>query len=316
MNTAVSTNRSDYLDRVASGLADLTEEDRTEVIQDLRAHLAELDDDAIETTLGSPEQFVAEFRSSAGLDDQPEKTRRWSLARTRLEARSRKLAELVRWQTWRPLWIWTRGWLVVATYAVLTGGTVFHHFPIPSIDYSTTIGFALVALATWLSVWLDRRQTGLRQAGSFILSSFALILIAASLVAAREVARTYPIEEDVYYDQLVGPEGNQITNIYAYDVDGNPVEVLLFDQEGQPILSLPSWVYEEAANFPGPYDYGGGMVEFPRDDFGRPITNLYPLETLDYSGAPIRPPLFGFPEVGEEANPGTITTTTFLGAID
>lgn len=95
MNTAVSNLKADYLDRVHSGLADLSEEDREEVMQDLRAHLAELDEESIEANLGTPEEFVEEFRASAGLEEQAGRVSRLfpiARMRTRLEQAGRRLA--------------------------------------------------------------------------------------------------------------------------------------------------------------------------------------------------------------------------------
>jgi hypothetical protein len=190
MNTAVATTRADYLDRVAAGLADLPDDDREEVLQDLRAHLAELDEGDIVTTLGSPEAFVAEFRQSAGLEEKPGRRTRHRIRSTRakLDVFERRLAEMTHWSTTRQLWIWTRGWLLVSTYAVLTGGTAFRRFPIPVVEDQTAVGLALVATATWLSVWLDVRQTTPRQAASFVYSTSAVFLVMVSLLSVVDLS--------------------------------------------------------------------------------------------------------------------------------
>lgn len=307
MNTAVSNAKADYLDRVASGLADLPEEDREEVIQDLRAHLAELDHANIRNTLGTPEEFVAEFRASAGLDEEPGKPSRFSVAplRRKLDYAGQRLAELTRWSTVRPVWILTRGWLLVSTFAVLAGGTAFRRFPIPVIENSSMVGLALVLLATWVSLWLDRRKTSMREGASFVYSSVVVLFVLVNMVAVTDLSRSQPYVEDVFYpDQMVGPEGSPIDNIHAYDLDGNPVEVLLFDQDGRPLLNLPSWVYEEAERNPGlrPFEYGEGAVEFHADEFGRIIPNLYPLDLYAYGEYGLEerlPPALGFPDAAD-----------------
>ena len=328
MTTAVfSTSKGEYLDRVAAGLADLAEDDRDEVLEDLRAHLAELDEEEVEAALGSPAEFVAEFRTSAGLDEDVKKVRKWSLTRTRtqLEDATQRLAEVSRWQTWRPLWIWTRGWLLVSTIAVLSGGTAFHPFPIPTIEESAAIGFLLVGGTTLFSLWLDRRRTDLRAVGSFLFNALALVVLSVSLASAAAVSRTYFVEEDfAYTDQLIGPEGETISNIYAYDLEGEPVEVLLFDQDGRPLRSLPGWVYSEAENpgFTEPIDYGEGAVDFSRDEFGRIIPNLYPLDLYRYGSyglEPMPPPSLGFPqsdEAGSDPDGGIVPTTIMPGVLD
>ena len=327
MTTTLSTIKTHYLDQMALGLADLPEDDREEVIHDLRAHLAELDEDEVEVALGSPDDFVAEFRASAGLDDVSERARKWWLTRTRtrLDEASRRLAETSRWRAWRPLWIWTRGWLLLSTIAVFSGGTAFRRFPVPTIENSTIVGLALLVVATWLSVWLDRRETRVRQTGSFVFSSVVVLLLFSSLFWPRDISRSYPHEEEIFYsDQLIGPEGEPIHNIYAYDLDGNPLQALLFDQDGRPVRSLPTWVYDEAEHNPGfrePFEYGEGAVEFARDEFGRIIPNLYPLELYAYGAyglEAMQPPTLGFPkpeDLGsnetDEGVPTTITPTAF-----
>jgi hypothetical protein len=327
MTTAVSTSKAEYLERVASGLADLAVDDREEVLQDLKAHLAELDEKEVEAALGSPDEFVAEFRASAGLDEVVRKVRRWSLTRvrTRLEEASRRLAEVTRWQTWRPLWIWTRGWLLLSTIAVFSGGTAFERFPVPTVGHSTIIGLGSLFLATSFSVWLDQRKAPVRQVGSFLYSSVVVLLLLGSFLSARDVGQTYPLDEGAFYtDQLIGPEGETISNIYAYDLDGDPVEVLLFDQDGRPLRSLPSWVYSEAEHpgFSEPFEYGEGAVEFSRDEFGRIIPNLYPLALYrytEYGLEPMPPPSLGFPrtdEAGSDPDEGIVPTTTMPGALD
>lgn len=327
MTATLSALKADYLDRVAAGLGDLPDEDREEVLHDLRAHLAELDESEVQATLGSPDDFVAEFRASAGLG-QSTKRLGWSLTRTRsrLEKSSQRLAEVVRWNTWRPLWIWTRGWLLVSTLAVLTGGTAFRRFPIPSIEESTPAGLVLVAAATWISVWLNRRRTVLREFGSFLYNAVAVVVIAASLVSGVSVSRDFHFDETEFLqDRMVGPEGQVINNIYAYDLDGEPVEVLLFDQEGRPLMNFPPWVYEEAELSPeqGPVPFEEGMVEFTRDEFGRIIPNLYPLSLWRYGELgtrlePVPPPALGFPGSNEMEGSGdsTVVTTTTPGPLD
>jgi hypothetical protein len=57
------------------------------------------------------------------------------------------------------------------------------------------------------------------------------------------------------------------------------VEVLLFDHLGRPLLVMPPWVYEQAEVSPGgEAEYPNGYVTFARDEFGRIIPNLYPLD--------------------------------------
>jgi hypothetical protein len=126
------------------------------------------------------------------------------------------------------------------------------------------------------------------------------------------------VDESPYFDRLTTAEGNSVNNIYAYDLEGNPVEVLLFDSEGRPLLTLPAYVYEEADFNPGAPEiqYDSGAVRFERDSFGRIIPNLYPLQLSFYDDygqlSEMPPPSLGFPSLADEESMPTST----VGAIE
>jgi uncharacterized membrane protein len=58
---------STYLDRVASLLADVDEEERVSLLADLADELRENPESELAERLGSPEEFAVEYRRSAGL---------------------------------------------------------------------------------------------------------------------------------------------------------------------------------------------------------------------------------------------------------
>lgn len=325
MSITLSPSKAAYLARVTEGLHDLPAEEREEMLQDLEAHLAELEDEEVDQVLGTPEAFVEEFRVSAGLDAPPAAARpglveRWRAA---LNRRSAWLSALVDWPTIRPAWVWTRGWLVVCAWSFLYDYEGFERFPIPSIGMSTSVGLALVILATWLSLWLDKGQQGIQAFGSVAFSFIAGLALLGMLLnpmpTYSQLVEVY--EQPVYAEQLTAPDGNPVTNVYAYDMEGNPAEVLLFDQAGRPLLTFPSYVYEEA-EIPGnetPY-WDGGTVTFRRDQFGRIIPNLYPLDLTVYDDygelVPMAPPPLGPPtvdQVGNQPDADTVPTTIITG---
>lgn len=325
MSITLSLSKSAYLARVTEGLHDLPAEEREEMLQDLEAHLAELEDEEVDRVLGTPEAFVEEFRVSAGLDApttaaRPGLVERWRAA---LDLRSAWLSALVDWPRIRPAWVWTRGWLVVCAWSFLYDYEGFQRFPIPSIGMSTSVGLAFVILATWLSLWVDKGQQGLRAFGSVAFSVVASLALLGMLLnpmpTYSQLVEVY--EQPAYAEQLTARDGNPITNVYAYDMEGNPAEVLLFDQAGRPLLTFPSYVYEEA-EIPGneaPY-WDGGTVTFRRDQFGRIIPNLYPLELTVYDNygelVPMAPPSLGLPtvgKVGDQPDAEAVPTTTITG---
>lgn len=331
MNATLTNTKAGYLEQVRSLLMDLPAEDVEEMIQDLEAHLVELDDAEVEAELGTAADFAREFRISAGLDAPAHhrRLREMRAAMNRLDGRIRRrgqrLGEVVRWESIRPFWIWLRGWLVVGAWAVLYNQEAFRHFPIPSIGYSTLTGLTLVGLATALSVWVDRPPvTRRRRVLTFTYSVVAGIAVLASLLNPLPDPRTQGWSADPfdYVDRLTAPGGRIVENIYAYDLDGNQLDVLLFDQDGLPLLTMPEWTYDDARFTGGPVFYGEGAVRFANDQHGRIVPNLYPLEVLrqDHTGGLqlIPPPAVGFPTIpsgepdteGDPASPPRIYEDT------
>lgn len=317
MTTTLSTPKTEYLERVSAGLADLPAEDREDVLQDLYAHLEELGDNELEDALGTPEEFVVEFRLSAGLDDRGARRLRWSLERPRrrLDEFAARLSDLTRWTTIRPLWVWSRGWLLVSLYSILADATPFRRFPIPTIEHQTIWGLFWVIVATTVSVLLDRRDNRPRAVASYVFN----VVVAYGLIVSFLLSPTVLSRESAFAEipaslYLTDAEGVPVTNIFAYDLEGNPVSVLLYDQNGRPLRTLGSWVYhgEGFEGGAGPIDFGEGLVEFENDDLGRPIENLYPLAVYGYDGEPIPPPSLGFPspETGSAEADGNVTTTS------
>ncbi len=307
MSLTLSPTKIGFLDRVRSALVDLPAEDLEEVTQDLEAQIAELSDADVETVLGTPQDFVAEFRAIAGLDHKT--TSRIARARARVRewetmiTRSEGWTRVTRfWSPVRPAWIWLRGWLGVSLFSVFTlGSDAFRAVPLPTVGDSALLGLIVVAAATWLSVVLARQRAG--TFAGFLSATFTALIALLLMVSLANPTSHAPAETfEAFAPGLVSEGGEPVRNIYAFDVDGNPVEVLLYDQDGRPLLNLPSYTYEQVEYLPQqdrfPTDYG--EVQFQRDDLGRIIPNLYPLVTWEYSQygelAESQPPRLGFPK--------------------
>ncbi len=313
MSITLSPAKARYLDQVQEQLSDLPPEEREEIVQDLEAHLSELADSEIEAELGNPLAFASEFRSSAGLND-PARRPVWdALPRIwgRVEGSGRQLAQITHWPKVRPAWVWVRGWLVISAWALLYYNEPFIRFPIPSIGFSSLTGLVVVIAATTLSFWLDSGSGGgWRRVASTGFSFIAGWAIVGTLF--NPVYREEPLDPSIEGLQSeVGP----VTNIYAYDLAGRPVTVLLYDQDGNALLTVPTYVYEE--NFVGAQESFSsldGVVTFERDRYGRIIPNLYPLDIMTYDefgqpAEPMPPPTIGFPSVEEDAEePGGART--------
>ena len=338
-----------YAEQVARLLADLPDEERSDVLQDLEAHLTELGSADIEKALGTPEEFVAEFRDSAGLDlstakrrRRPDRLRRvaWAMVMwlprlgLRLVRRMGLTPERVEWvrstrpvsqgvaywERFRPVWLMVRGWLAVSLPAVIWGSThSFDRFPIPVVAGSTLLGLTLVIALTALSFRADRRRTEGDDRSDRLFTGVTLALLAVSLVSAGAVGRPYAVYQEVQTGggsgdpaMLVGPDG-PIGNIFAYDLEGNPVDVLLYDDHGDPIRLLPSYAYDvwsEDRRAGIPFIWNDAEIRFETDTYGRPLENLYPYDRYvwseDGSQGPVPPPVIGFPSVQD-------STATTLG---
>lgn len=244
----------DYLAEVDRLLDDLPDDERRELLDDLEQHLLEVaaeDDGSLRERLGPPEVYAAELRASAGLaphtaaSDMPVGER----LRRRLRASSigtiaelsavRAVRELL--PELRPVWWVLRGYLAaVAIDAFLLRANPTGGLPWPSIDGSTLLGTALVALCVLVSIVAGRALVAQNRAR--LMAVTANVVIVLMFVAALPRTRL-PIPSDVVsivqakpFGFLQHGDGSPITGICAYDEDGKRVkDVRLFDQDGRPI---------------------------------------------------------------------------------
>lgn len=195
-----------------------------------------------------------------------------------------------------------------------------HHFLASGLG--TTLLLAVVA--TVISVRLGLAPHRWWRRLDF-LASFAAVAV---IIAAAITTHHTPYPPDTGLDSpeesgvpvlLIGPNG-PIQNLYAYDTGGAPVEVLLYDQDGNPILTLPGSAYDQAEVFAArnePFIWEGYEIRFAADTYGRPIGNLYPLQRYSWTesgarAAPQPPPVVGIPEIATSTavSSTTLPTTT------
>lgn len=250
MTTAQTTSRAQtYLDRVRGLLDDLPEEERAELVQDLAAHLEELEPDRIETEMGTPEAFVAEFRSTAGLDREEAARAGRSVERVRERVhrlrRHPYVALVARaWPEMRPVWVGVRGWLAIAVFAVLNGhGTAFTNFPVPRVEDSSVWGVVAVIVATVVSVRIERSAVQGRR-GARVANTGLNLVVAALLVGSlvsgvlytpqgtwrqineREQWLRDTVDEVLPRDLIAtSPDGTRLDTVLLYDEHGRPFEL-------------------------------------------------------------------------------------------
>ncbi|MGH8926547.1 MAG: HAAS signaling domain-containing protein [Acidimicrobiia bacterium] len=275
MNVTVDPEALPYLIAVRARLAGMSADYLNEIVADLEQHLAEMiseGDEPLVERLGSPDQYAEELAQSAGWMNleplqlsllQRISTRWTNLA---LSAPGRWWART--WNELRPGWWVARGLIVPAVWAGLDGRDVFFGFGwiwfIPAVALSVAVG----------------RRSGLGtpwRLGDSLATFIALwALIAGGLngigIYDRDIPNRYL---DMNPRGVVGLNG-PIYDFHAYDLDGQPVTVFLYDQNGQEVLTEQSQ----------------GSVRSTVD--GQPVKNLYPLEA-ERSGS-----IKSVPELGPE----------------
>jgi hypothetical protein len=250
--TSRSAEVDAYLAGVAAALADLASDDRQDLLDELGTHLDELShetDAPLESRLGTPADYAAELRASAGLP--PAGARKnvalvWAarlrpaLDRPSIRATREFLASL------RPAWWVLRAWVLVGTLALWAERPPRWSprlIVIPRIGNGTT-GLVLTVAAIVISVQLARHR--LRTGGavrnvSLLVNATALVALLPtlfSLAAASENTAccvSYQVVEQTP-TKGVYAHGERLRNIYTYDGAGKLVnDVRLYDEHGRPL---------------------------------------------------------------------------------
>lgn len=306
--TSRSRESQAYLDGVAAALADLPEDDRADLLDELATHLDEIAAEGtspLESRLGTPADYAAELRASAGL---PARSRGRAGAAVLARARAVLdgpwvLAARELLVSLAPAWWVLRAWVAGAGIAHLTTSSPW--------DYSLLVvpggifGFWGTLVAIVVSVQIGRGRLvpsgpGWRRAVTAlnIFAALALLPVLSSLSDASREARFYGNEMATQYVEQVPTQGvyaagNQVWNVYAYDAAGQMLrDVRLYDQDGNPISLGLSFDPTKQQSF---------------DASGQRVDNAYPYRYLDpATGAvtdpeaapPISaPPLVGVPTV-------------------
>jgi hypothetical protein len=266
-----------YLDEVRGHLADQTDDERDELVEDLARHLHELsatDDRPLEEVLGPPAAFAAELRASAGIPPEA------PTAFTDGSGSLRSLVDTVAAHPWteateaflvelRPAWWIARGLLVALGLGLVLG-----------IETGPAVIPLLVAGAV-VSVRSGRRgrTSHLARLAGWAVAAVAVVAFLALTSSGDPVDSVDQDDSTQFFPTesgIVHADGRQITNIYAYDRDGTPIDdVLLYDQDGEP-LDAGSDLYDLEGY---PLD-----TNFPVDGAGVEVRNAYPLDQRAVTG--------------------------------
>ncbi|MES2094535.1 MAG: hypothetical protein V4531_12090 [Actinomycetota bacterium] len=242
--TSVAPAIADFAARVRRSLDDLPVDEIEDLTEGLEADLTEK---ALDEDLGDPEEYAIELRSAAGLPARSTKARAgWSLAnvrRWRAAAATRIRNHAVGAQlldfaiALRPGWWILRGWAVFqVAYLVAGGRGIVSLLPDTPVRWVVFAALAIVSVQWGRGRWLPRRLSVAKLAVSALaLLALPFLMVAAADSAARAYAASASPAPETSPAGLAH-DGGSITNIFAYDANGEPIaRVQLFDQNGKPL---------------------------------------------------------------------------------
>lgn len=283
--------------QVRAELDDLPADEVDELLDGLEADLADQAADAGDGfVLPEAAAYAAELRAAAGLEPRAPRGRQGVSGRARrVRARLRTewaramrepvFAQVVAFLvSLRPVWWLLRAWVVFAllqgvvdaTYEIagvpenLGGWLVFSALTIVSVQW----GRGRWAPHRWLRV--------LRRVVTVITAAITPSVLLAFGSWLNQLESAY-WNSGAPYDAAtpgLAVDGERVRNIFAYDLDGNPLDgVQLFDQNGSPLATVGQAGGGEVAD---PYfNCGGGPIPVPWAVPGRAaLWNVYPLREV------------------------------------
>ncbi len=322
-----------YIAEVRERLVGVPEEERTELLDDVTAHVREVADehgaDQLRDRLGSPQQFGDELRTSAGFtpadaeSSGPSITARFDRQWAALRATPPGKWVEQEWPRLEPAWWLLRGAALVSLAMSLSEPNAGL---IPRIGDGRMLGLLAVAAGAVTSYILgsrrpanqSRRVHRARIAGEVALAFFAVVFLAQASDS-----------HVVYYDSSNGSQpdaclrdsaGRAIGNLFAFDATGKAIpQVFLTDQAGRAIDNLcPDQADSENPN-------GPAKTTYARDVNGAPVYNVFPRaqqratsvdpNTGEVTGtSPVPAPAVVLPQLAPDGAPPFATTTTAVPA--
>jgi len=261
---------------VRRSLVDLGPDSLDDLTDGLEADLADKLADG--EPLGDAAAYAAELRAAAGVAPATRPTIAVNVRANLADLRSRFAPFVAHpivvevtafFVALRPVWWVLRAW---GLFFILAG---FH--TVPSNPYDPWLLIALLVLSVqWgRGRWLPWKW-----------SRGAVIVLSVVALLALPTAASYLVQKITYVDDMDPndfiPTGlllnkQQVTNIFAYGPDGEPLtDVRLYDQSGQPLSLSGAWGEET-------YWIDEETLLVPSEDAGTEGWNVYPLQTVDYA---------------------------------
>jgi uncharacterized membrane protein len=244
--TTVPPEVAAYLAAVRRTLSDLPPAEQEDLLSEVEASLLEgaSEGGALSARLGSPEEFAAELRSAAGLQEVTpaavSKTQPVREALDRLGSDPRVALVVGLLGRLAPIWWVARAYIAVAALALAIHSEWSTAHPSVPRFGSGGWGLAAIVLAAIVSVaiglFVPRKQ---------LWAMLVVALNVAVAIAAVPVARhlseraTREVVTQIEVPVVVpgfANAGNPVTNIYPFSRDGRLLhDVLLYDGAGQPL---------------------------------------------------------------------------------
>ena len=292
--TSDTMDVADYAAAVRRALAGLSPELVEDLTDGLEADLAEALADAAGTDpvaqFGTPEEYAAELRTAAGIEPAApvvagRKRREWLRHPVRaLRRRASRLLTSLRATRWwppvedflvvlRPLWWVLRGWVIYRFALWAFGGSPESIMPSSGFRFVALVALVVVSVQWGRGAW--RAPARLQPVAVFVSAAAAVLvlpMVAGADTSPDYIYETYP---EPYLAEGVVVDGMQVSNLYVYDAEGNPLEnVQIFDDRGRPVRTLG----EDGQGEYFLYGVGQPWSWLPAtDQFGQPRWNVYPL---------------------------------------
>ena len=264
-----------FAKEVRRSLADLGPDVLDDLTDGLEADLADKLADG--EALGDAAAYAAELRAAAGVSPavQPSVADnvRANLADLRSKAQpvlshpaiAAVLSFLV---ALRPVWWIIRAW---ALFYVLSG---FNAFPSNEFDPPFLAALVLLSVQWGRGKWLPWAWS---RGAVIALSVVAVLALPALLTAAVDRVTFYErMDPNEYISDGILLNKQQVTNIFAYGPDGEPLtDVRLYDQSGSPLSLIPGTWGEQS------YWVSDDTLLVPSQDAGTEGWNVYPLQSID-----------------------------------